>query len=63
MIKSLKTVENNTLLALQMWKIILKQLHKVKKENFKNFKEKNYKNCLKTLKNGVVLIKSLHNIK
>ena len=46
-----------------MWKTILKQLHKVKKENFKNFKEKNYKNGLKTLKSGVVLIKSLHNTK
>ena len=63
MIRSLKTVENNTLLILQMWKTILKQLHKVKKENFKNFKEKNYKNGLKTLKSGVVLIKSLHNAK
>ena len=41
----------------------VKNIDELKKENFKNFKEKNYKNGLKTLKSGVVLIKSLHNTK
>ena len=60
-ISNMKIEEENKLRTLEVLQIKIEKEARLSYQ--KMFKEKNYKKTLKILKNGKVLIKSLHNIK